>query len=633
MISKLSNSENIYTSSIDYWSNISAKNFILYLFPPLIYHASLNINYHIFKKAFWLILFLSFFGVFVNASLISLFVYGSNWDINNKYALLLGTILGAIDPIAITSILPELTLSEKLINLIESESLLNDEFSICLFYLVVDLLFTDKNSTILFIGALRILFGSILIGIILSLIKIYFLRRVFHSLTSQISLSIAFCYLSYFIAEKTILDTSGILAVVVMGICMSSFGKTRINPDNISFFMKFWDILSEYSNIVIFSLSGIIISDKIDFTNIIGRDYLYLICLYLFINVIRFLTCIICYPLLKKNILNYDYIDFFIIASSGIRGEISLVLSLIVSSYDNIPILIRNKILFFVSGIVCLSISINSNIIKQIIKYYHRDMILMDSKQLANINKHIQDEANLYLEKICDSDNHLTKVDFEKVRTNLFENINNEEIIIQELYIDILSKKLFLTSLKKNIWQLFRNHILHYDVVMKLIDITDNNLDNLDNNWYDYLNDYCNEEHINTFWIYILGNIPILKKLKDYIIFHRVEYNYNFIWGYILSLRETQEKMKEIIEDEKIIDIINKQVTIVLERSYKYMSFLERHYDIILSKIETKQMTLLVISKQKSHLHYLKKNGEISDRIYDKLLMKFGQKEDIIKHN
>ena len=61
------------------------------------------------------------------------------------------------------------------------------------------------------------------------------------------------------------------------------------------------------------------------------------------------------------------------------------------------------------------------------------------------------------------------------------ENINNEEIIIQELSIDILSKKLFLTSLKKNIWQLFRNHILHYDVVMKLIDITDNNLDNLDN--------------------------------------------------------------------------------------------------------------------------------------------------------
>ena len=63
------------------------------------------------------------------------------------------------------------------------------------------------------------------------------------------------------------------------------------------------------------------------------------------------------------------------------------------------------------------------------------------------------------------------------------------------------------------------------------------------------------------------------------------------------------------------------------------MEHLEEKYSDILVKIETKQMILLVISKHKSHLEYLKKNGEITEKIYETLLQKFNKKEHYLKSN
>ena len=130
VINEKVDSGSIFKDSIHYWSVLSADKCLLYFIPPIIYYASLTINIHIFRKTFFMVISLSIFGVIINNVLTSLFLYGIDIEFRNQYCLLLGSILSAIDPIAITSILSELKLSEKLSNLIEIESLLNDEMAL-----------------------------------------------------------------------------------------------------------------------------------------------------------------------------------------------------------------------------------------------------------------------------------------------------------------------------------------------------------------------------------------------------------------------------------------------------------------------------------------------------------------------
>ena len=50
----------------------------------------------------------------------------------------------------------------------------------------------------------------------------------FHPSASQVTLTLAFAYLTFFVAE--VLRSSGVLAVVGLGVYMSRNGRTRISP-------------------------------------------------------------------------------------------------------------------------------------------------------------------------------------------------------------------------------------------------------------------------------------------------------------------------------------------------------------------------------------------------------------------
>ena len=59
----------------------------------------------------------------------------------------------------------------------------------------------------------------------------------------------------------------------------------------------------------------------------------------------------------------------------------------------------------------------------------------------------------------------------------------------------------------------------------------------------------------------------------------------------------------------------------------QYVEYLEEKYSDILEMIETKNVCLLVMSKQRSYLEYLMKNGEINDRSFELLKNKLTTKE------
>lgn len=462
----IDSSGDLYSNSIDYWINMHPHNFLLIFLPPLIYQSSFLIDYHIFSKTIYLIITLGFIGVITSCLFTAGFIYGIDNDFQNTYSLMLGSILSATDPIAVIAILNELRLSHKLSILIEGESLLNDGITIIIFNVIMDILLKSPTVESTIGNIFRLLFGGLIIGCLLTLIKMYILKKIYNNVFAETTITFVFCYLIYYLAEFTKLHTSGILALVVSGLCMAAYGNTRISPNSKQTLKDFWNLLSSSSNMIIFTLSGIIITTKISFSEISYIHWIILFSLYFYINIVRTITCLCLYPFLKNNIYHYDHIDFFIISLSGLRGEISLALALFVNLETQIPENIRNLTMFYTCGIVFLTILINSNIINYVIHYYHRDKISITKNTMKLINNNINNDGVEYVSYLEKNGFHMKKANYEFIKNTLIENIV-ENIVEDDVVIDTNleeDNQIIIHVIQQQIWKLFDQHYLHYEI-------------------------------------------------------------------------------------------------------------------------------------------------------------------------
>lgn len=631
---KLNNTN--YDNSLDFWINMHPQDFLFYFIPPLIYESCCNIDFHIFRRTFWLIISITFTGVVLTCGLTCLFLFSIEPSYNILYSLLLATILSATDPVAVISNLSELNISNKLTVVIEGESLLNDGITIALFDIIFHSIHNPLSRKEIILDSIRLSIGGLAIGIVVTTIKLFFLRKIYNDVVSEKLLTFISCYAIYYIAEYTPLHTSGIIGLVISGLMMASFGKTSISPNVQQSIQDFWRLLSNISNVVIFILSGIIIACKISFTDISINNWLNMIYLYFFLNFVRFIAISLLYPFIRKNTYKYDIVDFVIISLSGLRGEISLALALYVNLEESIDINIRNTILFYTAGIVFFSILINSLAIKYIIKIYHKDRIQLDNDLLVEYKNHINKQAYTYLDELEKMEFHMKKVNLPQIKCDMMNNLKQVDIdSTSDKSTSLKARQLFLYSFKKNIWILFEEHLLHYDIVMKLIEIVDQSCDHEELEWGYYMNEYCNKEHIDTFDIKLLNcfqkYLHCICRFKNYLLHNKIEYSYNLIQGYILSQKRTLEKINEIIDDEDLLQIILSESKKSLVIPHQYITHLEETYEDILIEVETQQVSLLIIARQQTYLEYLKKNGEISENVYDKLFHQLQKREYLLK--
>ena len=86
--------------------------------------------------------------------------------------------------------------------------------------------------------------------------------RLFNQPLVEITLTITAAYIAYFIAEN-LFHVSGVVAVVVLGLVLASFGRTKISPEVADFLHHFWQMMAHIANTLIFVLVGIIIATRI----------------------------------------------------------------------------------------------------------------------------------------------------------------------------------------------------------------------------------------------------------------------------------------------------------------------------------------------------------------------------------
>lgn len=202
---------------------------------------------------------------------------------------------------AVVALLRDLGASKRLATLIEGESLLNDGTAFVLYMIALEFVKgTDPSAGDVIGSFCQLTFGGIFTGILFALLTVLWLQYVISNAEVEITITILVCYLCFHVAEIEF-ETSGVLAVVFLGLVLSKY-KCVISPAVEHSMHHVWQILGFIANTLIFLFGGIIVALGVfeDETNAIsGRDWGYLIAIYLIIHVTKLLTLVILWIPLK----------------------------------------------------------------------------------------------------------------------------------------------------------------------------------------------------------------------------------------------------------------------------------------------------------------------------------------------
>lgn len=261
---------------------------------------------------------------FIVGGLMYLLLQAFSLDIPFINCLLFGALISPTDPIAVMGILKTANIPKSLETKISGESLFNDGVAVVLFVAILEISkvgFENMGFTDIALLFLREAGGGLVLGTILGSVATYILKTI-DDYSVEVMVTLAMVMGGYWLASS--LHISGPLAMVVAGIFIGNRGRevgmSRITEEYID---KFWEMLDEILNAVLFLLIGLELL-VINFENI----YIFIGIIAIFVVLFaRFVSVGIPFFLLKRRV-NFETNSFPILVWGGIRGGISVALAL-----------------------------------------------------------------------------------------------------------------------------------------------------------------------------------------------------------------------------------------------------------------------------------------------------------------
>jgi len=378
---------------------------LLHIFlPPLLFESAFAIDYHIFRKTATKVALLAVPGLLINTflmGLISQWIFYEKWEVGfdggtpdhgTRYhwefpeLLLLGGILSATDPVAVVALLRDLGASKKLATLIEGESLMNDGTAV-VFFIVLNTRNLYYNEDLddgrgdyemdwggILLKFFQMSFGGAAFGYLMGQTAQYCMFRVFNDAMVEITLTLTFAYLTFFIAENYLI-VSGVLAVCFMGFSFAEHGHTAVSPQVEHFLHEFWQMLGYIANTLIFVLTGVVIMGKIiipelneesggNFSTDIKNGFL----IYIGCTVCRGFCFVLAYPIFKRLEYGFSWSEAIVCCWGGLRGAVGLALALVVFPDESWPPEVRRNVLFHTSFIVLMTLIVNATTTKYVLE-------------------------------------------------------------------------------------------------------------------------------------------------------------------------------------------------------------------------------------------------------------------------
>jgi CPA1 family monovalent cation:H+ antiporter len=228
----------------------------LVILPPLLYVAAWQTSWREFKynlvSISSLAVFLVFFTAFGVAFAAQWWLPGFNWQLG----FLLGAVVSPTDAVAATSIARRVGMPQRIVDLLEGESLLNDATGLLALEFGIEMV-VDGTTPTLGYGIAEFLWltaGGVLVGLLIGWL-VSWLERWVDDGPVEIALSLIVPYAAYLTAEAV--KGSGVIAVVACGLYVSRRSSTFFSPGVRLQAFAVWDALEFLLNGLVFVLIGL----------------------------------------------------------------------------------------------------------------------------------------------------------------------------------------------------------------------------------------------------------------------------------------------------------------------------------------------------------------------------------------
>jgi CPA1 family monovalent cation:H+ antiporter len=255
------------------WVTMDPDVVLAVFLPPVLYQAALFTSWRDFKR--WRMSITMLAVGLVIATTIAVAVV-AHWLIPGMpwaAAFALGAIVSPPDAVAATAILGTLRLPQRLVSVLEGESLVNDASGLVLYKFAVLAAVTGTFSawhagvSFAWVSA-----GGVALGVLFGWLFIWIQRQIGDPFV-EVLLSLTLPYTAYLVAEKA--GVSGVLAVVAAGLIRSRAMAGLSSPETRMLTLNVWNVIVFLFNSLIFVAIGIALPRIIERLLAIHNEKLY----------------------------------------------------------------------------------------------------------------------------------------------------------------------------------------------------------------------------------------------------------------------------------------------------------------------------------------------------------------------
>ncbi|CAN6549729.1 unnamed protein product [Malus baccata var. baccata] len=614
------------------WANINPTLLLAVFLPALLFESSFSMEVHQIKRCMVQMIILAGPGV-----LISTFVLGSAlkltfpYDWSWKISLLLGGLLSATDPVAVVALLKELGASKKLSTIIEGESLMNDGTAIVVYQLFYQMVLGksyDWAAIIKFLS--QVTFGAVGIGLAFGIVSVLWLGFIFNDTVIEITLTLAVSYVAYFTAQEGA-DVSGVLTVMTLGMFYAAVARTAFKGESQQSLHHFWEMVAYIANTLVFILSGVVIAEGVlSGENIFnhGKSWLYLLLLYVYVQVSRFIVVAVSFPLLRYFGYGLDWKEAIILIWSGLRGAVALSLSLSVKQTSDSSSLISSDtgvlFVFFTGGIVFLTLVVNGSTTQFILRLLDLDKLSAAKRRVLEYTKY--EMLNKALEAFGDlgDDEELGPADWPTVKRYIasLNDVDSELVHPHDatesdnnLHVTHLKdiRERLLNGVQAAYWNMLDEGRITQSSANILMQSVDEAIDSVSREPLCDWNGLKAHVHFPNYYKFLQTSV-FPRKLVTYFTVERLESACYICASFLRAHRIARQQLHDFIGDSEVASIVINESEAEGEEAKKFLEDVRVTFPQVLRVVKTRQAAYSVLNHLIEYLQNLEKVGILEEK-------------------
>jgi CPA1 family monovalent cation:H+ antiporter len=370
--------------------------FLLFL-PPLLYEESYFTSWRDLRDNVRPISLLAFGLVLVTTAMVGVVAHWAIPALSWPVAFVLGAVVAPTDEAAVMPVIERLAVPRRVATIISDESLVNDAVSLVVYRLAIAAVVSGSFSLLQAGGQfLFVSIGGVLVGLAIG----WMAARLLNGLDDapvEITGSLIIPFVTYFAAEK--LGTSGVLAVVSLGIYMGRQGSSVRTPKTRMEARAVWETLVFLLNGFLFLLVGLQLRSILKTPSGISLKAQIVSALAISVTCVLVRIAWVFASVYAPRALNWklrkrdpapSWRNVTIIAWTGIRGGLSLAAALAIplTLGDGAPFPQRDRMIFLTYSVILTTLVLQGLTLPLLIKALHvkRDKTRSEEENTARLS-------------------------------------------------------------------------------------------------------------------------------------------------------------------------------------------------------------------------------------------------------